>query len=290
VTLRPHHFTVDVEEHYQVSAFEPYLPREQWDGMESRVAANVARLLDLLAAHGARGTFFILGCVAERHPDIVTAIARGGHEVASHGWDHRRVTQQTPEEFRASVRRTKAALEDMTGMPVLGFRAPSFSIVTGREWALDILVEEGYRYDSSLFPVRRPGYGYAAGGREPYWLDRPAGRLAEVPPATLRLAGVNLPAAGGAYFRLLPYALVRSALKSCERRGVPATFYIHPWETDPDQPRLTVPRLTRVRHYGGLRRTVPRLQRLLEEFRFTSIAPDFGLGASEVAVRAAGAP
>lgn len=287
-----HHFTVDVEEHFQVSAFEPYLARERWPEMESRVSANVARLLDLLAAHGARGTFFILGCVAERHPDVVAAIARGGHEVASHGWDHRRVTQQTPEEFRASVRRTKAALEAMTGAAVLGFRAPSFSIVAGREWALDILVEEGYRYDSSLFPVRRPGYGYAAGGREPHWLDRPAGRLAEVPPATLRVAGVNLPAAGGAYFRLLPYGLVRAAFRDCERRGVPGTFYLHPWEIDPDQPRLAVPWLTRVRHYGGLRRTRSRLERLLGEFRFTAIAPDFGLGrsASESSARVRGAP
>ena len=271
-----HHFTVDVEEHFQVSAFEPYLPREQWDTMESRVAPNVARLLSLLRTHGARATFFVLGCVAERHPEVVTSIAGEGHEVASHGWDHRRVTQQTPDEFRVSVRRTKQALEAMTGAPVLGFRAPSFSIVAGREWALDILVEEGYRYDSSLFPVRRPGYGYATGRREPHSLERAAGRLGEVPPATLRLAGVNLPAAGGAYFRLLPYGLVRSALKAFERRGVPATFYIHPWETDPAQPRLDVPWPTRLRHYGGLARTVPRLERLLAEFRFTSIAASLG--------------
>ena len=193
-----HHFTVDVEEYFQVSAFEPHLPRERWDGIESRVAASVGVLLDLLARHAARATFFVLGWVAERRPEVVKSIARAGHEVASHGWDHRRATQQTPEEFRDSVRRTKAALEALTGAPVLGFRAPSFSIVTGREWALDILVEEGYRYDSSLFPVRRPGYGYASGLREPHWLERPAGRLAEVPPATWRVGGVNLPAAGGA--------------------------------------------------------------------------------------------
>ena len=286
MTAIAHHFTVDVEEHFQVSAFEPHLPRERWDAMESRVAANVGRLLALLETHRARGTFFVLGCVAERHPDVVRAIARAGHEVASHGWDHRRVTQQTPDEFRVSVRRTKAALEDLAGTPVVGFRAPSFSIVVGREWALDVLVEEGYRYDSSLFPVRRPGYGYAAGSREPHWLERPAGRLAEVPPATLRVGGVNLPAAGGAYFRLLPYALVRGALRDCERRGVPGTFYIHPWETDPGQPRLDVPWLTRLRHYGGLGRTEPRLRRLLREFRFTSISPAFGLGGDGKAVGA----
>jgi polysaccharide deacetylase family protein (PEP-CTERM system associated) len=272
-----HHFTVDVEEHFQVAAFERHVARESWDALESRVATNVARLLELLERHGARGTFFILGWVAERQPAMVQAIARAGHEIASHGWDHRRVTQQTPEEFRVSVRRAKDALEALVGRPVLGFRAPSFSIVAGREWALDILLEEGYRYDSSLFPVRRPGYGYAAGARDPYWLERPAGRLAEVPPATLAVAGQNLPAGGGAYFRLFPFALVRAALRACERRGVPGTFYIHPWETDPAQPRVAVPWTTRVRHYGGLGRTVRRLERLLSEFRFTSIAPGFGL-------------
>jgi polysaccharide deacetylase family protein (PEP-CTERM system associated) len=270
-----HHFTVDVEEHFQVSAFENHIPRATWPTLATRVASNVDRLLDLLARHSARGTFFVLGWIAERHPDVVRTIARAGHEVASHGWDHRRVTHQTPEEFRDSVRRTKLALEELTGAAVLGFRAPSFSIVPGREWALDVLVEEGYLYDSSLFPVRRPGYGYAAGGRDPYWLERPAGRLAELPPATLRRFGVNLPAGGGAYFRILPYALVRAALAEFGRRGVPGTFYLHPWEVDPDQPRFPVPLSARVRHYAGLRRTVPRLERLLKEFRFTSIAERF---------------
>ncbi len=275
--MQAHHFTVDVEEHFQVSAFEPHLPRDQWDRLESRVAGNVTRLLDLLARHDAGATFFVLGWVAERQPEMVRAIARAGHEVASHGWDHRRVTDQTPEEFRASVRRTKAALEALTGVPVLGFRAPSFSIVPGREWALDILVEEGYRYDSSLFPIRRPGYGYAAGRRDPHWLERPSGRLAEVPPATWRIAGVNLPAAGGAYFRLFPYGLVRVALKDCERRGVSGTFYIHPWEVDPAQPKVRAPWLTRIRHYTGLSQTAQRLDHLLSEFRFTAIAPGLDL-------------
>ncbi|UCF20382.1 MAG: DUF3473 domain-containing protein, partial [Gemmatimonadota bacterium] len=163
-------------------------------------------------------------------------------------------------------------LEELSGGHVLGFRAPSFSIVPGCEWALDVLVEEGYRYDSSLFPVRRPGYGYPDGGRDPHWLERPAGRLAEVPPATLRLGGINLPAAGGAYFRILPYGLARAAVRDSEGRGVPATFYIHPWEIDPDQPRMDVPLLTRVRHYSGLGRTLDRLRRLLGEFRFQPIA------------------
>lgn len=270
-----HHFTVDVEEYYQVSAFERYVDRERWGDFETRVEACIDRILGLLDRHRARGTFFVLGCVAERLPGMVRAIAAAGHEIASHGWDHRRIPDQTPEAFRLSVRKTKALLEDLCGVPVHGFRAPSFSITQEFEWALDVLIEEGHTYDSSLFPVRRPGYGYADGDRDPYWLERPAGRIQEIPPATLRLAGVNLPAAGGAYFRLLPYSLVRAALKECADRGVPGTFYIHPWELDPGQPRIGVPWSTRIRHYGGLERTAPRLERLLSEFRFTSIAERF---------------
>lgn len=272
MTAIRHYFTVDVEEHFQVSAFEDRIPRSSWPSHESRVAANVDRLLELLSAHNTRGTFFVLGLVAERTPAVVRAIHAAGHEVASHGWDHRRVTQQSPDEFRESVRRTKAFLEQMVGAPVLGYRAPSYSIVAGREWALDVLMEEGYRYDSSLFPVRRPGYGYAAGERDPHWLDRAAGRIAELPPATWRVLGANLPAAGGAYFRIFPYRLVRAALRQAESRGVPGVFYLHPWEVDPEQPRLPVSLSARLRHYTGLRRTVPRLHRLLAEFRFTTIA------------------
>ena len=269
--MTAHHFTVDVEEYFQVSAFAPLVQRADWDRLESRVTGNVARLLDLLARYEARATFFVLGWVAERHPEMVRRIARGGHEVASHGWDHARVTEQTPVTFRDSLRRTKDVLQDLTGAHVLGYRAPSFSIVPGREWALDVLIEEGYRYDSSLFPVRRPGYGYPGGRPDPHWIERPMGRIAEVPPATLRWCGMHLPAAGGAYFRLLPYGLVRAAFKRCERRGVPGTFYIHPWELDADQPRLDVPWLVRVRHYGGLKRTVERLERLFGEFQFMAV-------------------
>jgi len=269
--MTAHHFTIDLEEYFQVSAFQFRVARSEWERFESRVVLQVAQLLDLLARYDARATFFVLGWVAERHADLVRTIARAGHEIASHGWDHARVTHQTPRQFRTSIRRTKDALERISGAPVLGFRAPSFSIVPGREWALDVLIEEGYRYDSSLFPVRRPGYGYPGGSPDPHWLERPAGRLAEIPPTTLHWCGMRLPAAGGAYFRLLPYSLVRAAFRQAERRGVPGTFYIHPWEVDPAQPRLAVPWLVRVRHYGGLRRTAPRLGRLLNEFRFTTV-------------------
>jgi polysaccharide deacetylase family protein (PEP-CTERM system associated) len=270
--LYVHHFSVDVEEYFQVTALESAVSREHWPSYESRVARSVDLLLALMSEHGARGTFFILGWVAERDPELIRRIARAGHEIASHGWDHRRVTEQEPPAFRESVRRTRQFLEDITGTPVIGFRAPSFSIVSGLEWALDILIEEGYRYDSSLYPIRRPAYGYANGARDPHWIERPGGRLAEAPPATRSLWGTRLPAGGGAYFRLLPYALVRSAFREAERRGAPATFYIHPWELDPEQPRLRVPAATRLRHYGGLRRTEARLDRLLAEFRFRPIA------------------
>lgn len=266
-----HHFTVDVEEYFQVSAFEPHVARADWDVLESRVIASVHKLLALLDRHGASGTFFVLGWVAERYPLLVKAIADAGHEIASHGWDHRRVTQQTPDELRESVRRTKVVLESIVGVPVVGFRAPSFSIVPGREWALDVLIEEGYEYDSSLFPITRPGYGYPAGARDPHVLTSAAGSLVELPPTTLRRAGLNLPAAGGGYFRLLPYALPQAAFRDSAKRGVGGMFYVHPWEVDPEQPRLPVSWSARRRHYGGLARTMPRLERLLTEFPFNSV-------------------
>ena len=269
--MAQHYFTVDVEEYFQVSAFEETVSRWQWDKLESRVNRGVTKLLEMLERNDARATFFCLGWIAERHPDMIRTIADAGHEIASHGWDHRRVTELAPSEFRDSVRRSKETLEDLCASPVVGFRAPSFSIVPGREWALDILLEEGYLYDSSLFPVRRSGYGYAKGGRDPHWLTRPGGRLRELPPATLRTLGWNLPAGGGAYLRIFPYSLVHDALADSERRGVPATLYVHPWELDADQPRLNVSMGARFRHYTGLHRTGPRLERLLSEFQFTCI-------------------
>ena len=273
-----HYFTVDLEEYFQVAAFKAFVSQSDWDRLESRVTGQVEQLLELLEQHDARATFFVVGWVADRHPQLIRTIAHAGHEIASHSWDHARVTDQTPAQFRSSIRRTKQVLESITTAVVLGFRAPSYSIVPGTEWALDLLIEEGYAYDSSLFPVRRPGgYGYASAASDPHWLTRPGGRLREFPPATLRVGGIRLPAAGGAYFRLLPYSLVQQALRQCERRGVSGTFYVHPWEIDPDQPRLAVPRLTRLRHYGGLRRAATRLRRLLTEFRFTSIRDGAGL-------------
>jgi polysaccharide deacetylase family protein (PEP-CTERM system associated) len=276
-----HHFTVDVEEYFQVVALAPYAPMAKWEGYESRVERSVDQLLSLMAQHGALGTFFTVGWVAERHPAMVKRIAAAGHELASHTYDHLRITHQTPEHFRESIRRTKGILEELTGTAVLGFRAPSFSIVRGTEWALDVLLEEGHTYDSSLFPVSRRGYGYVGGQRDPHWIERPAGRLAEYPPASLERLGRSLPAAGGAYFRILPYALVKAALRDAERRGTPGTFYIHPWEWDPGQPRMQVPILTRIRHYAGQGRVLGRIERLLQDFSFTSISRGGSLPAAD---------
>lgn len=267
-----HHFTVDVEEHFQVAAFEQHVSRSQWDDLPSRVDRGVRLLLELLAERDAHGTFFILSWVAERQPGLVREIAEAGHEIASHGTDHQRVTQLSPDAFRQSVRDSKLILEDISGHVVLGYRAPSFSITRDVDWALDVLIETGYRYDSSLYPVRRAGYGYAGGERDPYLVKRAAGTLHEFPPATVQWGSAVLPAGGGAYFRHLPYTLVRTALDDAERRRVPGTFYIHPWELDPEQPRVAVPYRTHLRHYGGLARTVPRLRKLLAKFQFQSIA------------------
>ena len=263
-----HHFTVDVEEYFQVSALEPYAPYAAWDSFESRVEPAVERLLELLSARGSTGTFFTLGWIAERHPAMVQRIAQAGHEIASHGYRHERVTTLTREQFRDSVRRSKAVLEDVSGQEVTGYRAPSFTIVREVDWAFDVLVEEGYAYDSSVYPGRR---GHPLEPRRAYAVRRPGGELTEYPIATLRAGGRTWPAGGGAYLRLLPFALVRSALRQAERAGAAAMFYIHPWELDPAQPRLPTDLKTRVRHYGGLARTERLLERMLAEFAFESI-------------------
>jgi len=265
-----HCFTVDVEEHFQVSAFESVVSREAWDLQPSRVVRNTEVLLDLLAEHHVIGTFFTLGWVADRHPALVQKIVAQGHELASHGWWHQRVTMLDRRQFTEDVTRSKATLEQVAGMPIAGYRAPSFSIVPGCEWAFDVLLEAGYRYDSSIFPIRRPGYGYPDAPRWAYRISRPGGDLLELPMTTLRAGPIRVPAAGGGYLRQFPFPVTRAAFRQAEdgRGGV---FYIHPWEIDPAQPRLPAGWLTRVRHYRGLDRSLPLLRRLLEEFSFTSI-------------------
>lgn len=266
-----HIFTVDVEDYFHVNAFDGVVSRDDWGRHPSRVARNIDILLDLLARHDTTATFFVLGWVADHHPEVVRAIARAGHEIASHGWWHRKVSSLTPDQFAQDCRESKDILEDVSGQAVYGYRAPSFSIVPGGEWAFDVLLDEGYRYDSSLFPIRRPGYGYPDAPPVPHFIRRAGGALVQFPLATTKWGRLRLPAAGGGYFRQFPYALTRRAFREHGVNGVPGVFYIHPWEIDPDQPRMPVSMLTRIRHYRGLRYTLPKLHRLLSEFRFTSV-------------------
>ncbi len=272
-----HYFTVDVEEYFHVSAFEPYISQERWPALESRLEHQMGRLLDLLARHNAHGTFFTLGWVARYYPALVRRIADAGHEVASHGYWHRRVTTQTPQQFREDIRDSREILEQTSGQKVLGYRAPSFSIVPGREWALDILEDEGFVYDSSLFPMRRDGYGYPDSPLIPYHFGLRSGRtILELPMTMARIGAWRVPASGGGWFRQFPYAVTRLAFEQRSRERMPAVFYIHPWEIDPDQPRVKCSMLTRLRHYRGLSSTMARLDRLMSEFRFTSIARGLG--------------
>jgi len=264
-----HHFTVDVEEYFHPTVMSPHYPMATWERLPRRSPEVIPRILDFLAERDVQGTFFILGWLAGQEPAVVESIARAGHEVASHGWEHELVERLGPDGFRASVRRSKQVLEDVTGHRVLGYRAPSFSILPGMEWAFDILLEEGYAYDASLFPItQHPVYGYPGAERYPFLIHRPAGVLAEVPAATARVFGKIVPAAGGAYFRHLPRALVRSGFRQATRRGLPATFYIHPWELDRWVPEVGASRVARFRTFGGRRRTWRRLERLFSEFAF----------------------
>jgi polysaccharide deacetylase family protein (PEP-CTERM system associated) len=263
---------VDVEDYFQVNAFEGLVDRAKWGEYPSRVERNVEVILELLARHHAHGTFFTLGWIAERYPALVRRVHDAGHEIASHGYWHRMVTSLSPEAFREDVRKSKARLEDVIGQPCLGFRAPSFSICPGTEWALEILVEEGFRYDSSIFPISRPDYGYPMAPPFPVVLHTGSGELLELPLATTLFAGLRLPAAGGGYLRHFPFRLMTEAFSQWGELGVSAVMYTHPWELDPSQPRLPCSLLTRVRHYRNLGRTLPRLDVLLEKFRFTSVA------------------
>jgi len=262
----------DVEDYFHVSVFDGVVSRSTWDAMESRVCRNTERLLDTFDEFKVQGTFFVLGWVAERYPHLVREIARRGHEVASHGYGHRLVYDQTPDAFRDDVRRAKATIEDAAGCAVTGYRAPSFSITLRSLWALDILIEEGHSYDASIFPIRHDRYGIPSAPRRPFSCQRAAGSLTEVPGSTVRLASVNLPVGGGGYFRILPYEWTRwgiARLNQAEQQA--AVFYLHPWEIDPEQPRLPAGWLGRFRHYRHLAQTEGRLRRLLTDFDFGTI-------------------
>ena len=263
--------TIDVEDYFHVSVFDGLVPRHAWEGMESRVCANTERLLTIFDETNVEATFFILGWVAERFPWLVRRIAEQGHEIASHGYGHRLVYDLTPKAFRADVRRAKDLLEQTTGRRVCGYRAPSYSVTPKSLWALDVLIDEGYRYDASIFPIHHDRYGIPISPRQPYVLHRTA-PLVEAPGSTVRCGPFNLPIGGGGYFRILPYAWTRWGIKRLnEREQRPAIFYLHPWEIDPDQPRLRAPALGRFRHYFNLDRTESRLRALLRDFRFATM-------------------
>ena len=272
-------FSVDVEDYFQVGAFEKAIPRDTWDQLEPRVERNTRRLLDLCARHEVQGTFFVLGWVAERSPQLVRDIHAAGHELATHGQDHRRVTTLTPREFREDVRRSKRTIEDTAGVEVIGYRAPSYSIVRETLWAMDVLVEEGFRYDSSIFPIHHDRYGIPDFPRFPRPVRGGNGTaLHEVPISTVRVAGFNLPFVGGGYLRHFPLPFIRwgmRRLNGVERR--PAILYVHPWEIDPEQPRQNVRLLTRLRHYRNLEHTEERLARLFSEYSFTTIREVLGI-------------
>lgn len=266
-----HALSFDVEEHFQVAAFWSDERRRKWDSYESRVERNVDKILTLLSLQGIRATFFVLGWVARKQPHLVKAIARQGHEIASHGFGHELITSQEPGQFREDVRKSKDILEDISGTPVHGYRAPSFTITAQTQWALPILVEEGYFYDSSIFPVLHDRYGMPGANPRCHRIETASGPLWEVPPSTIKLGALRLPIAGGGYFRLYPYLILRSLLKRAAAEGHPLIMYLHPWELDPGQPRMEGSLMSRFRHYLNLNKTEERLRQLISDFRFAPI-------------------
>jgi polysaccharide deacetylase family protein (PEP-CTERM system associated) len=262
-------FSVDVEDYFHVQAFADRIRRRDWDEFESRVVDNTRKVLYLLDRHQTRGMFFVLGWVTDRHPELVREIQREGHEIGCHSFWHRLVYEQTPEEFRDDLRLATDVLQQVTGEPVIAYRAPSFSITERSLWALDVLIDEGYRIDSSIYPVRHDTYGMPNLNPAPHVITRPTGRIIEFPPAVRRKWWFNIPVAGGGYFRLLPWRLSLHWLKNVNRKeDRPVMFYIHPWELDPAQPRLPASRKSRFRHYQNLHTTEPKLERLLETMEF----------------------
>lgn len=263
-------FTVDVEDWFQVAALAPAVARESWASREYRAERNTDRVLAVLEEQGVRGTFFVLGWIAERSPQLVRRIAAAGHEVASHGYSHELIYRQSEAAFRSETARCKQLLEDLVGQAVLGYRAASFSITRASLWALDVLIDLGFRYDSSIFPIRHDRYGIPQAAREPGMLNAPSRRtLVEFPMSVATLCGAQVPVSGGGYFRILPYWLTRTGLRRINGAGeLPFVFYMHPWEIDPQQPRVAVGWLSRFRHYTNLGRCEARLRRLLQEFAF----------------------
>ncbi len=263
--------TIDVEEYFHVENLRAVAPPALWPTLPQRADGAIERFLDLLDEHGTTATFFMLGWVAERSPQLAARIAARGHEIASHGYQHEMLTILSRERFRRDVRRAREVIEAAAGQPVVGYRAPTWSIMPATAWGLDVLIEEGYRYDSSIFPVYHDRYGDPHAPIVPYRHVRAGGAIVEVPPLILRLAGMRWPAAGGGVLRLLPLSVVRTALQQAVHEGRPAVLFVHSWEMDPGQPRLPAPLLPRLRHYAGLRGVERKLSWLLTHYRFTRV-------------------
>ncbi len=269
--------TIDVEDYFMVSAFADTVKFDDWSAYESRVERSTMRILDLLEGFNVKATFFMLGWVAEHHPGLATEIRNRGHEIALHGYNHRLAYELTRSEFREDIRKSKRIIEDITGSAVKGYRAPSYSITKKNLWALDVLIEEGFAYDSSIFPIYHDRYGYPEFDRFPLTVTREdVGSILEVPLSTVRLMGRNIPIAGGGYLRLLPISFVEWGIRSInEKEGKHAVIYLHPWEIDPGQPRLNGSRLSSFRHNVNIGKTHSKLKRLLQRFRFGTMTETF---------------
>jgi polysaccharide deacetylase family protein (PEP-CTERM system associated) len=267
--------SVDVEDYFQVSAFDPYVDRSRWSDYECRIPANMDRILEAFDAAGVKGTFFFLGWVAEQYPSLLRQVVELGHEIGSHGYSHVQVFKQNEDEFRQDVSRTKKLLEDLSGAPVDGYRAASFSIGQETPWAYRVLAEAGHRYSSSVFPIRHDRYGMRDAPRFPHKVHD--GALTEIPVTTVELSGARLPCGGGGYFRLLPYFWTRWAIRRVNRRDAqPANFYFHPWEVDPAQPRMAgSDRVSKFRHYVNLDAMAGKLDRLYTDFPWTTVRDAF---------------
>ena len=273
-----HAMSIDVEDYFHVAALSGVIKPEQWPTLPSRVEQNTRKLLGLFERHQVKATFFVLGWVAEHHPELVREIDRAGHEIASHGYSHQLIYRQSPETFRQETRRSKALLEDITGKAVHGYRAASYSITRDSLWALDILAECGFRWDSSIFPIRHDNYGIPGSPRAPYTIRTENGALLqEFPLTTARVFGLPVPAAGGGYFRQFPYPLFRYLFNNASGNGHrPQMFYLHPWEVDPEQPRFNnASWFSRFRHYTNLDKCEQRLEHLLQDFRFSTVSESF---------------
>ncbi len=264
-----HILSIDLEDYYQVEAFAASVSREDWDRFPSRVESNCRRLLDTFDWHGVKATFFVLGWIAQRFPALVREVHERGHELACHSYWHRKVSSLTPTEFREDTRAAREAIQQAASVRVTGYRAPTWSITSESLWALDVLAEEGFTYDSSIFPIQHDLYGIPGASRYPYFHTAPQGaRLLEFPPATVRMAGRNVPAAGGGWFRIFPLFYTKWAFSRFEKENRPAVFYLHPWEIDPQQPRISASLKSQLRHYTNLQRTQSRLDNLLRSFQF----------------------